>query len=287
MPFGNIGNTKQRILKKNIAVLFLFLLFYILPTHSLLQPQTVRAQACVPWQCVQQGWGGCWSCGGGEVCCECAFGLVPGDHGPLVCANPGCSNPNAPGCGHDTGGGPNPTSTPTTIPSATPTPVTYFYLCTHPGAIVPSDKCESTTIPCGNPDVSGGSCFTTIDRCISGCVIPTGVSITPRNELNILTPCAQRGIFNALDTAIGCFPASDATQMLTFILRWALGLSGGITFLLIVVSAFLIMSSGGNPEKVKAGRELLTAAVAGLVLVIFSVFILDLLGIRVLRIPGL
>jgi hypothetical protein len=75
--------------------------------------------------------------------------------------------------------------------------------------------------------------------------------------------------------------------MLTFILRWALGLSGGITFLLIVVSAFLIMSSGGNTEKVKAGRELLTAAVAGLVLVIFSVFILDLLGIRVLRIPGL
>jgi len=49
----------------------------------------------------------------------------------------------------------------------------------------------------------------------------------------------------------------------------------------------MIITAAGDKRKLQGGKELLTAAVSGLFLIIFSVFILDLIGIRILRIPGL
>ena len=89
-----------------------------------------------------------------------------------------------------------------------------------------------------------------------------------------------------IDTAIGCIPITDTNLFIGFILRWAIGIGGGIAFLLIVYSAFMIMTSQGNPERLKAGQELLTSAIAGLIMLIFSVFILELIGVKILQIPG-
>ena len=86
-----------------------------------------------------------------------------------------------------------------------------------------------------------------------------------------------------IQTAIGCVPVlSDTNQFLSFILRWAVGVGGGIAFLLILYAGFMIMSSSGNPERLKAGQELLTSAIAGLILLIFSVFILKFIGVDIL-----
>lgn len=62
---------------------------------------------------------------------------------------------------------------------------------------------------------------------------------------------------------------------------------GGIALVLIAVAGFNIMTAAGDPQKLNGGRELLTAAVSGLVLIIFSVFILRLIGVQILQIPGL
>lgn len=278
------------LMKKKIFVIVISLLLFF-PIFT----RQVNGQDCGDGYYCQSSLG--WGCFG-NFCCRCACGNAPGQYGQFEClSDGGCiedMNSTCTGSGNDSccrqGCAPCPTSPPSNTATPTPptaTPVTNSYLCIAPGASNPASRCQLTNYTCRTPDVPGGSCFTTMDRCIAGCVIPTGVSITPRPQLNLLTPCAQRGVLNALDTAIGCFPVSDTNSMLTFILRWALGVSGGITFLLVIVSAFLIMSSGGNPEKVKTGRELLTASLAGLILVIFSVFILDLMGIRILRVPGL
>jgi hypothetical protein len=64
-------------------------------------------------------------------------------------------------------------------------------------------------------------------------------------------------------------------------------MGGGIALVLIAVSGFMITTSGGDREKLQAGKELLTSALIGLGMIIFSVFILDLIGVRILRIPGL
>lgn len=89
---------------------------------------------------------------------------------------------------------------------------------------------------------------------------------------------------NAIDTAIGCISVLDSQEaFLGDILKWAVGVGGGIAFLLIVYASFMIMTSAGNPERLKAGQELLTSAISGLILLIFSVFILKFIGVDILE----
>lgn len=71
------------------------------------------------------------------------------------------------------------------------------------------------------------------------------------------------------------------------LLQIGVGLGGGIAFLLILVSGFQTITSGANPEKLHEAKELMTAAISGLLLIIFSVFILRLIGVDILQIPGL
>jgi len=88
-------------------------------------------------------------------------------------------------------------------------------------------------------------------------------------------------------TAIGCVPVSTSDEFVVWILNWAIGIGGGIALLLIILASFQIMTSSGVPEKAQAGKELLTSAIAGLVLLIFSIFILKVIGVDILKIPGL
>jgi hypothetical protein len=86
-----------------------------------------------------------------------------------------------------------------------------------------------------------------------------------------------------ISTAIGCIHAlGDQNAFLNDILRWAVGVGSGIAFLLTVYAGFMTMTAAGNPERLKAGQELLTSAIAGLILLIFSVFILRFIGIDIL-----
>ena len=105
----------------------------------------------------------------------------------------------------------------------------------------------------------------------------------PGNIVAQTLECGDGGI----NTAIGCIPINDQNSFLGFILKWAIGVGGGIAFLLIAYAGIMISTSSGNPERLQAGRELLTSAVAGLIMLIFSVFILRIIGVDILGIPGL
>jgi len=50
----------------------------------------------------------------------------------------------------------------------------------------------------------------------------------------------------------------------------------------MLYAGFMVMTASGNPERLKAGQELLTSAIAGLILLIFSVFILRFIGVDIL-----
>lgn len=113
------------------------------------------------------------------------------------------------------------------------------------------------------------------------CGTPPGFFTGPGGD-PIHGNCGASGI----DTAIGCVPFGDQNALVGFILRWALGIGGGIAFLLILVAGFQIMTSRGDPNRLKAGQELMTSAIAGLLLMIFSIFILRLIGVDILNIPG-
>lgn len=86
-------------------------------------------------------------------------------------------------------------------------------------------------------------------------------------------------------TAIGCIETTT-TGLINKFLPLGIGMAGGIAFLLIIFGAFQMMMSSGNPEKLNAGKELVSAAITGLLLIIFSIFILQLVGAQILAIPG-
>ncbi len=101
--------------------------------------------------------------------------------------------------------------------------------------------------------------------------------------LNI-TPCgppADPGIA----TAIGCIHTSPAAFSKDF-LKFILGISGGLAFLMMLLGAFQMLTSAGNPETLQAGWERLTSAIIGLLFVIFAVLLLQIIGVGILNIPG-
>ena len=88
-----------------------------------------------------------------------------------------------------------------------------------------------------------------------------------------------------IDTAIGCVPVlgnDNGTGFAGFVLKWGIGVGSGIAFLLIVYASFMIMTSQGDPNRLKAGQELLTSAISGLLLLIFSIFVLKFIGLDIL-----
>lgn len=88
-------------------------------------------------------------------------------------------------------------------------------------------------------------------------------------------------------SAIGCIYFSDwKTFFEKNIFGTLIGLAGFIALICIIYSAFQLQLSQGSAEKIKKAQELLTSCIMGLMLIIFSVFILRLIGVDILKIPG-
>jgi hypothetical protein len=88
-----------------------------------------------------------------------------------------------------------------------------------------------------------------------------------------------------LNTAIGPIstkPADFVKSMFSFVL----GIGGGIALILIIVAGYRYITSQANPEKVKAATEQLTAAIVGLLFIILSFVLLQIIGVDILKIPG-
>lgn len=94
------------------------------------------------------------------------------------------------------------------------------------------------------------------------------------------TTLAQGAV--SVDTAFGAVAASPE-GIATKVLMVGSQLAGGLAFLLMIYSGFLFLTSAGDPHKLQEATDVLTSAIAGLLLVIFSVFLLDLLGVQLLN----
>jgi hypothetical protein len=97
--------------------------------------------------------------------------------------------------------------------------------------------------------------------------------------------CAGCPEGSGVPTALGCIPTNTQDFVVGF-LRFALGIGGGIAFLLMLYGVLVIITSGGSPERVAGGQQTITAALGGLLFIIFSVVILNLVGFQILQIPG-
>jgi len=91
---------------------------------------------------------------------------------------------------------------------------------------------------------------------------------------------------NEINTALGCIP-TEIKSFIPWLLGYLFGIAGGIAFLLMVYGFILISTSGGDEKKVAGAKETITSAITGLLVCIFAIFILRLVAVNILHIPGI
>ncbi|MBI2010492.1 MAG: hypothetical protein HYS86_04975, partial [Candidatus Chisholmbacteria bacterium] len=82
-----------------------------------------------------------------------------------------------------------------------------------------------------------------------------------------------------------CLPTDGPTFAAAFF-KWSLPLAGLIAFLLILYGSFLRIISAGNPENMQKARDIIVAALTGLLIVIFAVVLLQIITRGILGLPG-
>lgn len=135
----------------------------------------------------------------------------------------------------------------------------------------PSCKCEDQNIKVNVNTAIAEICYKTLGSSVKA------------NELKSCLNCSSQ---NGLWSGLGCLPLDINTLITSFVLSTGIGLGGGFALLCIIYAAFMMQSSQGNPEKLKKAQEMITSCIMGLMLIIFSVFIMKLIGVNILRIPG-
>jgi hypothetical protein len=89
-----------------------------------------------------------------------------------------------------------------------------------------------------------------------------------------------------VQTALGCIP-TEPMDLVKWLFPYLLGFGGLAAFGLIVYSGFQLMTSSGDPQKIQGAKETITSAVTGLIFIILSLFLLRLIGVDILGLPGI
>lgn len=97
-------------------------------------------------------------------------------------------------------------------------------------------------------------------------------------------PCTESK--NGIMTAIGCVP-TEPLALVEGLLRYGTLAAGGIAFLLMILGALQMITAEGNPEAIKNGQERFYSAIIGLLLIIFSVLLMQVIGVDILGLPDL
>ncbi len=116
-------------------------------------------------------------------------------------------------------------------------------------------------------------------------------AVTPPVQICTVAPPGQREDClscllekNGSWTVFGCLPHSPSA-FAAFVLRFSLGIGGGVAFLVMVWGSFYLLTSAGNPGRINQGKKIIFYAGLGILVIIFSIFIFQLVGVQILGIP--
>src|SRR3989344_1233884 len=88
-----------------------------------------------------------------------------------------------------------------------------------------------------------------------------------------------------ITTDFACL-AKDPIQFTGALYTIGLGLVGGVGVLFMIIGAYLILTSGGDPSKVTKGKEFITYSVIGILLALFGYAFYQIIAVDVLELPG-
>jgi hypothetical protein len=192
--------------------------------------------------------------------------------------------------------------TPTPIPGTKLTPTPTYPPYTPGNCPGPAPYCgPGRNCPQGQT-CNGSNAFGIPEGCTGTCVsatpMPTRQTTGPPPSDNEITgggaAATQDYAFSPfcsggdtqINTAFGCIDITSPQKIIETLLKFSIGIAGGIALLLIILGGLQMMVSAGNPETLNAGKELMTSALIGLLLIVFSFFLLRLIGVDILGIPG-
>ncbi len=138
-----------------------------------------------------------------------------------------------------------------------------------------------------NPCINGTPSSTDQENCICEKSVPSSKVLCDKylkgtREYSGCVACSRGGVW----TGMGCIRTDLNQFIVQNVMTTGVGFAGVISLFCIIYSAYLLQFSGGNPERIKKARESLTACLTGLLIVIFAVFILQVIGVNILHIPG-
>lgn len=102
---------------------------------------------------------------------------------------------------------------------------------------------------------------------------PSGATATPGGPPTTPTGICGIGQANPANFVSGLFGCG-------------ISLVGGIAVLFVIYGGFVFLTSAGDPTKIRVGKEYITYAIVGLLLAIFTLVILQVIGLDILNIPG-
>lgn len=218
---------------------------------------------------------------------------------------------------------PNASPTPTPDPTqSTPTPAPASSCYGIAYNQTPPD-CINT---CQNPLVSTTGGFITMQACQTALsagafvlptpVIPTATTTPSPTPISPLPPCIKFIDINepdpkkndvtaivtsdeikkaqyanlqfrceAYESALGPIE-TDPTKFIGRVFAILLSLSGVLVIYFIITAGYKLMMSQGDAEAVQGARETITSAIVGLLFIIFSMVILEVIGVSIFKIPG-
>lgn len=136
--------------------------------------------------------------------------------------------------------------------------------------------------------LSGGTCRTSCiggEQTLAGGTCQTGIccrKLSDNATLNVAQELQGKCNEGYVSTAIGCIPITILTSLTSFFLAWLLGVGGGIAFLTFIVAGIQILTSSGDPAKLANAKSLFMSSISGIILLVFSIFMLRLIGVNVL-----
>lgn len=131
-------------------------------------------------------------------------------------------------------------------------------------------------------------CEATDDQCKTGTSVVANYDLCKqqiKTGTDQFAACQECFVGNGIWTAVGCIPSNPESVIAT-VITIGLATGGGIVLIMILIGSFMLSVSQGDPNKTKEAKEIISSAIIGLLFIIFSVTILQFIGVSILHIPG-
>ncbi|MBI3366157.1 hypothetical protein HY041_00825 [Candidatus Roizmanbacteria bacterium] len=165
------------------------------------------------------------------------------------------------------------------VSAQTPTSSVRFAACDLCGYCPPNPppqkwlNCKRCLYPGARDDPRSGDTLKIFDP-------TTNIPPTP-------VPGKQYTMLGCIGTNLGTFQKEGAVAgVVQTLLNIVFSIVGGVAFLSLIYGSFIIMTSQSNPERLNYGKRVVYGAIVGVIFSLSSVFLVNLIGSGILKIPG-